>query len=34
MDTTLIEAFSKNGPSGRWKVSRGRMVALTFVGLY
>ena len=29
MDTLSIQAFSKNGPSGRWTITRGRVVAVT-----
>ena len=34
MDTLAIEAFSKNGNSGSWTITRGREVALTLAGLY
>ena len=34
MDTSSIQAFSKNGPSGRWTIICGRIVAVTLVGLY
>ena len=34
MDTSSIEAFSKNGSSGRWTITRGRIVAVTLAGLY
>ena len=34
MDTSLIEAFSKNDYSRRWTITRGREVALTLAGLY
>ena len=34
MDTSSVEAFTRNGPSGRWTITRGRIVAVTLVGLY
>ena len=34
MDTSSIQEFSKNGSSGRWTITRGRIVAVTLVGLY
>ena len=34
MDTSSIQAFSKNGPSRRWTITRGRIVVVTLVGLY
>ena len=34
MDTSLVEAFTRNGPSGRWTITRGRIVAVTLTGLY
>ena len=34
MDTLSAEAFSRNGPSGRWTITRGRIVAVTLAGLY
>ena len=34
MDTSSIQEFSKNGSSGRWTITRGRIVALTLAGLY
>ena len=34
MDTSLVEAFTRNGPSERWTISRGRIVAVTLAGLY
>ena len=34
MDTSSIEAFSRNGPSGRWTITHGRIVAVTLAGLY
>ena len=34
MDTSSIQAFSKNGSSGRWTITRGRIVAVTLAGLY
>ena len=34
MDTSLVEAFTTNGPSGRWTITRGRIVAVTLKGLY
>ena len=34
MDTLSIQAFSKNGFSGRWTITRGRIVAVTLAGLY
>ena len=34
MDTSAIEAFSKNGNSGSWMITRGREVALTLAGPY
>ena len=34
MDTLSIQAFSKNGPSGRWTITHERIVAVTLVGLY
>ena len=34
MDTLSIQAFSKNGPSRRWTITRGRIVAVTLAGLY
>ena len=34
MDTSSIEAFSRNGPFGRWTITRGRIVAVTLAGLY
>ena len=33
MDTSAIEAFSKNGNFGSWTISRGREVTLTLAGL-
>ena len=34
MDTSLVEAFTRNGPFGRWTITRGRIIALTFARLY
>ena len=34
MDTSTIEAFSKNKNSASWMITRGREVALTLAGLY
>ena len=34
MDITSIQAFSRNGSSGRWTITRGRIVAVTLAGLY
>ena len=34
MDTSSIEAFSKNGSSRRWTITRRRIVAVILVGLY
>ena len=34
MDTSSIQALSKNGSSGRWTITRGRIVAVTLAGLY
>ena len=34
MDTSAIEAFSKNGNSESWTITRDREVALTLAGLY
>ena len=34
MDTLSAEAFTRNGPSGRWTITRGRIVVVTLVGLY
>ena len=34
MDTSLVEAFTRNGPSWRWTITRRRIVAVTFAGLY
>ena len=34
MDTSSAEAFTRNGPSRRWTITRGRIVAVTLVGLY
>ena len=34
MDTSSIQTFSKNGSSGRWTITRGRIVAVTLAGLY
>ena len=34
MDTSSIEAFTRNGPSGRWTITRGRIVAVTLASLY
>ena len=34
METLAIEAFSKNGNSGSWTITRGREVVLTLAGLY
>ena len=34
MDTSSIQEFSKNGSSGRWTITRGRIVAVTLAGLY
>ena len=34
MDTSSIQAFSKNGSSGRWTITRGRIVVVTLAGLY
>ena len=34
MDTLSVEAFTRNGPSGRWTIIRGRIVAVTLAGLY
>ena len=34
MDTSSIQAFSKNGSSGRWTIIRGRIVAVTLAGFY
>ena len=34
MDTSSVEAFTRNGPSGRWTITHGRIVAVTLAGLY
>ena len=34
MDTSLVEAFTSNEPSGRWTITRGRIVAMALTGLY
>ena len=34
MDTLSVEAFTRNGPSGRWTITRGRIVVVTLAGLY
>ena len=34
MDTLVVEAFTRNGPSGRWTITRRRIVAVTFASLY
>ena len=34
MDTSSIQAFSKNGPSWRWTITRRRIVAVILAGLY
>ena len=34
MDNSSVEAFTRNGPSGRWTITRGRIVAVTLAGLY
>ena len=34
MDTSSVEAFTRNRPSGRWTITCGRIVAVTLVGLY
>ena len=34
MDTSSVEAFIRNGPSGRWTITCGRIVAVTLAGLY
>ena len=34
MDTSSVEAFTRNRPSGRWTITRGRIVAMTLAGLY
>ena len=34
MDTSSIEAFTRNRPSGRWTITRGRIVVVTLAGLY
>ena len=34
MDTSSIEAFSRNGPSGKWMITHGRIVVVTLAGLY
>ena len=34
MDTSSTEAFTRNGSSGRWTITRGRIVAVTLAGLY
>ena len=34
MDTLSIEAFTRNGPSRKWTITRGRIVAVTLAGLY
>ena len=34
MDTSSAEAFTRNGPSRRWTITRGRIVAVTLAGLY
>ena len=34
MDTSSIQAFSKNGSSGRWTITRGIIVAVMLAGLY
>ena len=34
MDTSSVQAFTRNGPSGRWTITRGRIVAVTLAGLY
>ena len=34
MDTSSAEAFTRNGPSGRWTITRGRIVEVTLAGLY
>ena len=34
MDTSSVEAFSRNRPSRRWTITRGRIVAVTLACLY
>ena len=34
MDTLPIQAFSRNGPFGRWTIICGRIVAMTLIDLY
>ena len=34
MDTSSVEAFTRNEPSGRWTITRERIVAVTLTGLY
>ena len=34
MDTLSVEAFTRNGPSGRWTITRGRIVVVTLACLY
>ena len=34
MDTSTIQAFSKNGPFGRWTITCGKIVTVTLAGLY
>ena len=34
MDTSSIQTFSKNGSSGRWMITCGRIVAVTLASLY
>ena len=34
MDNLSIQAFSRNGPSGRWMITCGRIVAVTLASLY
>ena len=34
MDTSSVEAFTRNGPSGKSTITRGRIVVVTLAGLY
>ena len=34
MDTSSVEAFTRNGPSRRWTITHGRIVVVTLAGLY
>ena len=34
MDTLSVEAFTRNGPSRRWMITHGRIVAVTLADLY